>query len=168
MHSFAVPILGHEFGFSATTIGLVLGTFTLSVTLIRLVIPVIAHRLKEVTTLRAAMIGTGLIYAVYPFATNPWLMGACAAALGVTLGVVQPMIMSMLHHITPADRHGEALAFRSMAINGSSTAMPLAFGGGGALIGAAAMFWLVGLAVTAGAWVARRLPVPVDAPPSPG
>ena len=35
VHSFAVPILGHERGFSATTIGLVLGTFTLAVSGIR-------------------------------------------------------------------------------------------------------------------------------------
>ncbi len=160
VHSFAVPILGHEYGFSATTIGLVLGAFTLSVTLIRLVIPLLAHRLNEVTTLRAAMLGTGVIYAVYPLAATPWLMAVCATLLGVTLGCVQPMIMATLHRLTPDERHGEALALRSMAINASSTAMPLAFGVAGALVGAAAMFWLVGAGVAAGTWVARRLPAP--------
>ena len=158
VHSFAVPILGHERGFSATTIGLVLGTFTLSVTAVRLVIPVVAHRIRDRMALRAAMLGTGVIYALYPLAATPWLMAGCATLLGVTLGSVQPMIMAMLHRLTPDDRHGEALALRSMAINASSTAMPLAFGAGGALVGAAALFWIVGAAVTGGAWVARRLP----------
>jgi MFS-type transporter involved in bile tolerance (Atg22 family) len=77
--------------------------------------------------------------------------------LGVTLGSVQPMMMSMLHHLTPDDRHGEALAFRSMAINASSTVMPLIFGATGTLLGAAVLFWAVGGAVSAGSWVARRL-----------
>ncbi|MBX3635217.1 MAG: MFS transporter [Rubrivivax sp.] len=157
VHLFAVPVLGHDRGFSAGTIGLVLGTFTLSVTLVRLVIPVLAHRLDELRVLRGAMIGTALVFAAYPLAPNPWAMGLCAALLGVTLGSVQPMVMTMLHHLTPDQRHGEALALRSVAINTSSTLMPLVFGATGALAGAAVLFWAVGAAVGAGSWVARRL-----------
>ncbi len=157
VHTFAVPILGHERGFSASTIGLILGAFTLSVTAVRAVIPLLAHRLREVTVVRAAMVGTGVVFALYPLAPNPWLMGLCALLLGITLGSVQPMVMSMLHHLTPDERHGEALALRSMAINASSTVMPLIFGATGTLLGAAVLFWAVGGAVGAGSWVARRL-----------
>jgi MFS family permease len=103
------------------------------------------------------MISTGVVFALYPLAPNPWLMGLCALLLGITLGSVQPMVMSMLHHLTPDERHGEALAFRSMAINASSTVMPLIFGALGTLLGAAVLFWAVGGAVGAGSWVARRL-----------
>jgi hypothetical protein len=39
VHTFAVPILGHERNFSASTIGLILGSFTLSVTLVRMPYP---------------------------------------------------------------------------------------------------------------------------------
>jgi sugar phosphate permease len=77
--------------------------------------------------------------------------------LGLTLGCVQPMMMAMLYHVTPDQRHGEALAFRSMSINASSTVMPLVFGALGAAVGAAALFWAVGLAVGSGSWLARRL-----------
>ena len=157
VHTFAVPVLGHERGFSATTIGLILGTFTLSVTGVRLLIPLLAHRLSEVTVLRGAMLGTGLVFVAYPFAPSPLVMGGLAVLLGLTLGSVQPMVMSMLHHLTPDNRHGEALAFRSMAINASSTLMPLAFGAAGTLVGAGVLFWVVGGAVSAGSWVARRL-----------
>ncbi|HTP75096.1 MAG TPA: MFS transporter, partial [Burkholderiaceae bacterium] len=157
VHAFAVPVLGHERGFSASTIGLVLGSFTLSVTGVRVLIPVLAHHVREVTVLRAAMLGTGLVFAAYPFATHPWMMGALAAALGVTLGCVQPMIMSGLHHLTPAPRHGEAIALRSMVINLSSTALPLVFGAAGTALGVGALFWSVGAAAAAGSWPARRL-----------
>jgi MFS family permease len=157
VHTFAVPVLGHERGFSASTIGLILGTFTLSVSLIRLAIPLLAHRMHEVTVVRGAMVGTGLVFAMYPLAHSPWLMGLCAVLLGITLGSVQPMIMSTLHRITPNQRHGEALAFRSMTINLSSTVMPLVFGAAGVAVGAAALFWIVGGAVGTGSWAARRL-----------
>jgi sugar phosphate permease len=157
VHAFAVPILGHERGFSASTIGLILGTFTLSVTVVRVFIPMLAHRLREITVVRASMLGTGVVFALYPMATSPWLMGTLAVFLGMTLGCVQPMIMSTLHHLTPEHRHGEALAFRSMAINASSTVMPLVFGAAGTVVGAAVLFWAVGAAVGSGSWLARRL-----------
>ena len=157
VHTFAVPVLGHERDCNASTIGLILGTFTFSVTAVRLAIPLLAHRLGQITVLRFAMIGTAVVFASYPLAPNPWAMGSLSAALGVTLGCVQPMIMSMLHHVTPDARHGEALALRSMAMNTSSTLMPLAFGATGTLVGAAALFWVVGGAVGAGSWLTRRL-----------
>lgn len=160
VHTFAIPILGHERHFSATTIGLILGCFTLAVTGIRAVLPLVAHRLPEVTVIRSAMLGSGLSLLAYTLASTPAQMVACALALGVTLGMAQPMILSTLHRLTPDDRHGEALAFRSMAINASSALMPLLFGAAGAVVGAAVMFWVVGGAVGAGAWAARRLQGP--------
>lgn len=157
VHIFAVPILGHERAYSASTIGLILGTFTASVTLVRLAIPWLAHRLDGRSVVRAAMLGTGVVFALYPFAPNPWAMGLCAALLGVSLGSVQPMVMNMLHQLTPDQRHGEALALRSMAMNASSTLMPLVFGVSGAVVGAAVLFWTVGGAVAAGSALTRRL-----------
>ncbi len=157
VHGFAVPVLGHERGFSASTIGFILGTFTLSVTAIRLLVPILADSIEEIKVLGGAMIGTALIFSAYPLATNPWVMGVCAALLGITLGVAQPIIMTTLHHVTPDGRHGEALAFRSMAINTSSTLMPLLFGALGSAAGAAALFWVVGGLVGGGAWLTRRV-----------
>jgi len=157
VHSFLVPILGHERGFSASAIGLVLGAFATAVSLIRLAIPVLAHRLREAQVLVTSMLGCGIVFAVYPLARSAWLMGACAIVLGLFLGAVQPMIMTTLHQITPADRHGEAIALRSMAINLSSAVMPLAFGLAGATLGASALFWLMGAAVASGSIAARRV-----------
>ena len=157
VHIFAVPVLGHERGFSAGTIGLILGSFTLSVTLVRLLLPLLAHRLSERVVLRSAMLATGIVFSLYPLAPNAGLMGACALLLGVPLGSVQPMVMSMLHHLTPEHRHGEALALRSMMMNISSTVMPLVFGATGTLVGAALLFWVVGAGVGGGSGLVRRL-----------
>ncbi|MGZ5129634.1 MAG: MFS transporter [Caldimonas sp.] len=157
VHTFLVPVLGHERGFSASAIGLVLGGFASAVAAVRLAIPALAHRLREGQVLVVAMLTAGLVFAVYPFALTPWVMGGCAVVLGLALGAVQPMIMTTLHQLTPADRHGEAIALRSMVINFSSAMMPLAFGLAGATLGASALFWLMGVAVATGSVAARRV-----------
>jgi MFS family permease len=156
MHSFVLPIFGHERGLSASAIGAILGLFALAVAGVRVIIPIVAHRLSESQVLSGAMLAVAAIYAVYPLLHSAWPMALAAALLGMALGTVQPMVMSTLHHITPHDRHGEAIALRSMAMNLSSTLMPLMFGVAGAAIGSTALFWLMGGAVGAGSVVARR------------
>jgi MFS family permease len=107
------------------------------------------------------MVATAVLFAAYPLVQGPWAMGALSVLLGVALGSVQPMIMSTLHQITPSHRHGEALALRSMAINGSSVVMPVLFGSLGALVGVAGVFWGVGALVGLGsrwAWGLRVAP----------
>ncbi len=157
VHAFLVPVLGHERGFSASAIGLVLGVFAVAVAAVRLAIPLIAQHLREGQVLAGCMLWTAGVFALYPFAHEAWAMGLLAAALGLALGAVQPMIMTTLHQLTPAERHGEAIALRSMTINFSSALMPLLFGALGALVGASALFWLMGAAVGAGSWPARRV-----------
>lgn len=160
VHAFLVPVLGHERGFSASAIGLVLGVFALSVAAVRLAIPMIAQHLREGQVLAGCMLWTAGVFALYPLATTAAWMGLLAAALGLSLGAVQPMIMTTLHQITPAERHGEAIALRSMAINFSSALMPLLFGALGAAVGASALFWLMGVAVGAGSLPARHIVAP--------
>jgi MFS family permease len=157
VHSFLVPILGHERGFSASAIGLVLGLFAAAVALVRLLIPTLAHRLREAQVLVGAMWWTVAVFAIYPLMHSAWSMALCAALLGLALGSVQPMIMTTLHQLTPQDRHGEAIALRSMTINFSSAVMPLMFGIAGAALGAASLFWMMGVLVAAGSVQARRI-----------
>jgi sugar phosphate permease len=104
-----------------------------------------------------AMLAVGMVFAVYPLVRTATAMGICAVLLGLALGAVQPMIMTTLHQITPHDRHGEAIALRSMAINLSSALMPLMFGLGGTAIGAAGLFWIMAAAVSTGSVAARHI-----------
>jgi MFS family permease len=158
VHTFVLPILGHQRGLSASAIGTIFAAFALSVASVRLFIPVIAHRLTASQVLVASMLWVALVFAVYPLVHSAWAMGVCASLLGLALGSVQPMVMSTLHHLTPDSRHGEAIALRSIVINGSSTAMPLLFGLLGTAVGAATLFWVMAGAVAAGGAAARRLP----------
>lgn len=157
VHTFVLPVLGHERGFSASVIGIILGTFAVAATVVRLFMPMIAARLREWAVILAAMVAASALYAVYPLLQSPLAMGACSALLGLSLGMVQPMVMSSLHQITPPHRQGEALGLRMMSINVSSILMPMVFGTVGAAIGVASVFWTVGAAVACGTRAAWKL-----------
>ncbi|MBS0608941.1 MAG: MFS transporter [Proteobacteria bacterium] len=157
VHTFVVPLLGYERGLSASVIGSILGAFAIAAALIRVLMPLVAERLREATVVTWAMVATALLFAIYPLLPTALALGSCSVLLGFALGSVQPMVMSLLHQITPAHRHGEALGLRLMAINGSSVAMPLLFGSASALIGVGGLFWVVGATVGLGSRVARRL-----------
>jgi len=158
-HSFVVPVVGHGKGLSASSIGLVLGSFAVAATCVRLAIAHWGETLDELRALRWAMGLAMLMLAVYAWLPGtPGLMFG-SALLGLALGSVQPMVMSLLHQITPEHRHGEALGLRLMAINASSVVMPMLFGTAGAVIGVAGVFWVVGATVGACARTAWRMNV---------
>jgi predicted MFS family arabinose efflux permease len=157
VHTFVVPVLGHERGLSASVIGTILGGFAVAAAAVRILLPLLASRVREWALIAAAMVATALIYAVYPFMHAALAMGICSALLGLALGMVQPMVMSLLHQVTPGHRHGEAIGMRFMVINASSVAMPLLFGAAGSLVGVGAVFWTVAATVGAGTRLALRL-----------
>ena len=154
VHTFVVPILGHERGLPASVIGTILGAFAIAAAVIRMLMPVLTRHLAEWQVVLGAMVAACALFILYPFMPGAWSMGVCSVVLGIVLGSVQPMVMSMIHQITPAERHGEALGLRMMAINGSSVLMPVLFGSLGAVVGVSALFWAVGALVG----VSTRLP----------
>ncbi len=164
VHTFVVPVLGHERGLSASAIGAILGSFALAATAVRVALPLLAARLHEWVVVTTAMLATALLFALYPFMPSALTMGLCSVLLGISLGSVQPMIMSTLHQITPEARHGEALGIRLMVINASSVLMPMLFGSAGAVMGVSLVFWTVGASVAAGARTAWHLRPPAHKP----
>ncbi len=157
VHAFVLPVLGHERGLNAAVIGTLLGAFAIAAAVIRLLLPLIAARTTERRVIFSSTLVTAAVFAVYPLLRSPWLMGFCSVVLGFALGAVQPMVMSLLHQMTPSHRHGEALGLRLMTINSSSVAMPMLFGTLGALVGIGGVFWLVAGVLLVGSRAVRGL-----------
>ncbi len=157
VHTFVVPVLGHERGFNASVIGAILGSFAVAATVIRLAIPLIASRLQERKVVTASMLVTATVFAIYPLMATPITMALCSIVLGFALGSVQPMILSTLHQITPHALHGQALGLRLMVTNLSSVLMPVLFGTAGVAAGVAVVFWTMGSLVAAGSRAAWGL-----------
>lgn len=157
LHTFLVPLMGHQNGLSASAIGTVLGVFALAVTAIRLIVPLIAERLTERHVMSGAMLVIGAVFAVYPWATTVGTMAMCAVVLGLAQGIVQPMILSTLHQLAPPDQQGEVIALRSAVINLSSAILPLVFGLLGGALGPALLFRTMAVLLWVGAWLPQRL-----------
>ncbi len=157
MHTFVVPLLGHERGISASAIGSILGAFAVAAALVRMGLPLLTAHIQEWMIITTAMLATGVLLGLYPLLEGAVWMGLGSALLGVSLGCVQPMVMSTLHQIMPPERHGEALGLRLMAINASSVAMPLLFGSLGAVVGVAGLFWCAAASVSLGSRLAWQM-----------
>lgn len=127
-HLFVVPVLGHAQQLSATQIGIVLGVFSAASILIRMAIVRWAEAFKEKTAMRVAVVIAMLGFLAYPWLEGFRLMLVGSACLGMSLGSVQPMLLSSIHQVTPDGRQGQALGLRSMALNGINLVMPSSFG----------------------------------------
>jgi MFS family permease len=150
LHGFMVPLLGHERGLPASVIGSILGGFAIAAAIVRLMIPVVARQVREWVLITGATAIAGLAFLLYPFTSSALTMGLASIVIGMALGLVQPMVMSMLHQLTPKHRHGEALAVRLILINLSSVGMPMLFGVVGGAVGASGVFWAMGAIVSLG------------------
>jgi MFS family permease len=162
-HTFTVPVVGHAREFSASAIGLVLGSFAVASTVVRLGISSFAQRVDEKRALRWAMtLATGvlLVYAWLPGVAG-MMLGS--ALLGLALGSVQPMVLSMLHQGAPAGRQGQAMALRMLFTNAATIAMPVGFGFVAAATSNAVPMWLMALMLIAARWPARGLASEADA-----
>ena len=157
VHTFLVPVLGHERGLPASVIGSILGAFGIAAAAVRLLTPLVAAQLREWVILSGAMVATAVLFGVYPLVQAPLAMGVCSALLGFSLGSTQPMVMSLLHQLSPEHRYGEAVAVRVIVINMSSVGIPMVSGLAGSLIGAAGVFWAAGLLAGAGVRLALGL-----------
>ena len=156
-HSFMVPLLGHERGMSASGIGTVLGAFAIAAASVRMVMPLIIHRLQEWMMITGAVSIAGVVLLIYPLTQSILTMCICSALLGMALGSVQPMVLSMMHHLTPSHRQGESLAVRLIFVNASALAVPLLLGAFGGVAGASSLFWAMGSLVTLCSHVGTRL-----------
>jgi MFS family permease len=156
-HVFAVPLLCNERGLSASAIGTIMGVFAIATALVRVGLPWVAARADERAIIGASTLSTGALFAIYPLLPSALAMAACSAMLGFALGAVQPMVMTLMHRVTPPGRHGEALGLRLLFLTSSSVAMPVAFGAAGAVVGIAGVFWIVAAVLGAGTPAVRGL-----------
>jgi MFS family permease len=153
---FVMPIQGTRLGFSASTIGLILGSFSAATFAIRLVMPWIVRHHSEWRILAAALALSVICYMLVPFMQTPHALMGVAAALGLAVGSSQSNVLTLLHHFSPAGRAGEAVGMRTTIGNACQVGLPLAFGAVGAAVGLFAVFWGLGIIISLGVPLAWR------------
>lgn len=158
LFTFVTPIHGSAIGLSASTIGLVLGAFGAAIFAVRLALPLVVHRLEEWQVLTAALYATGAVLLLFPLVEEVPVLLALAFVLGIGLGGTQPMIMALVFSHAPPGRASEAVAVRTLLLNFSQAAVPLAFGALGSALGMTPVFWAMGLGLLATAYALGRRP----------
>jgi predicted MFS family arabinose efflux permease len=153
---FVMPIYGTSIGLSASTIGFILGSFALATFVIRVFLPWISSRVREWTMITVTFGIACLAYGLFPMVQTVPLLASISFLLGLGLGATQPSIMSLIYAKAPEGRAGEAVGVRSVVLNASHTALPLAFGGVGTALGMGPVFWSMAAALVAGGVLANR------------
>lgn len=131
---FLVPIHGTKIGLSASQIGTVLGAFAAATFVVRMAIPLIVNRITEWQMIGIVQVVAAVVYLVFPLVTSHYGLMLLAFVLGLGLGVGQPAIMSLLHHVSPPGRVGEAVGLRMTLINTTQTVLPTVFGSAGSVL----------------------------------
>ena len=156
LFTFVMPIYGTSIGLSASTIGLILGSFAAATFSVRLALPWLSRRMREWSMITATFCIACVAYGMFPLVREVYLLASIAFLLGLGLGATHPSIMSLIYATAPAGRAGEAVGVRTVVLNASHTLLPLVFGGLGAALGMMPVFWSMASALAAGGWFADR------------
>lgn len=152
LFEFYMPVYTRGIGLSASVIGVIIGMYSVAAFAVRAAIPKLVRWKSEEQLLTRCLAFGALCYLLVPFLENPWLLGGIAATLGLCMGCGQPLTMSIIYNRSPAGRAGEALGLRLTSNNITHSGVPMIFGGLGAAIGVAPVFWVIALMLGAGAW----------------
>ncbi len=156
MYIFVIPIYGSRIGLSASTIGVVMGSFAIATFAVRVLLPLLARRVRPWHAITAALLISAAVYCLFPLSVSVPPLVALSCALGIGLGCSQPMVMTLLYNTSPPGRQGEAVGVRTTIMNASHAALPLAFGALGTALGMFPVFWAMTVLLGAGAYLVNR------------
>jgi MFS family permease len=153
---FLTPIVGTRLGFSAATIGLIIGSFSLATFVIRFLMPWITRRFGPWKIIHAVLLITAGCFLLYPWLHQARPLMLLAFVLGLALGASQPNVLSLLFQAAPSGRAGEAVGVRVTLSNASQVGLPLLFGTLGSQLGLLPIFLLMSVLLFGGTYLIRR------------
>jgi MFS family permease len=156
LFSFYLPIYGRSIGLAPSVIGMILSSYAVAGFIVRSFMHRLAARFTEVGVLTGSLFVAALAYFVIPGLDNGGLLAAAAFAIGLALGSAQPLTIILTYNYAPAGRSGEALGMRIMANKVTQIAVPLAFGGFGAAMGAVPVFVATGVFLLAAGLISLK------------
>lgn len=152
--AFMVPVLGHERGYSATTIGLVLSAFACGTFTIRAALPWLSAHLPEWRLLSFAFGLTASVFLFLPWAAYSLLLAGLGFTFGLAAGVGQPAILNLIYRAMPPGRQGEGAGLRASMGNCMGLTGPSVFGAVSAWLGAMPVFLGIAGVMAVATWQA--------------
>ncbi len=156
LYGFVIPVLGSELSLTATQIGSVMSVFAVAVFVVRFFVTRLSARFGESNVMVGAMTVAGVAFLLFAFAHNYALMTGLSFLMGLGLGVSQPLVLSLLHQVSPPGRIGEVNGVRMTMISTSQWTMPLLFGTLSVYTGLLPLFLVIGSGILTGSVYAKR------------
>lgn len=142
LYFFLTPLYGVTINLSASSIGVVLSSFSIAIVAVRLLAPALARRVRSWRLILSAMSASGLLLLCVPLVENVAGLMAIGLLLGAGMGLSSPLVLALMSEHAPDHRVGEVLGLRMTMVNIILTAVPLLAGALGAAIGVAPVFWI--------------------------
>jgi MFS family permease len=156
LYGFYMPVFGHSIGLSASTIGVILGTYAIATFLSRFFLPFVLRRTAPERVLSVFMLMAACAFLMLPFLRGVAMLMVVSFVIGVGTGVGQPLAMSLSYERSPVGRTGEVTGLRLTFNNISRVVIPLTAGALGTAFGVTPVFWLNALNLAGISWMARR------------
>jgi MFS family permease len=156
LSNFFLPIYARTLGFSASRIGMIMGTFASALLIVRVVMPRLVRFSSEERVLSGSLYLAAAASVAFPFARGFLEIAGVAFVLGLGLGCGSPLSMVLAYNRAPAGRSGEAIGIRQTVNKVTEMVMPIVFGALGTAIGMGPVFWMGGALLSAGGWLIGR------------
>jgi MFS family permease len=151
-----MPVYMRNIGFTATTIGYIMGTYGIAAIITRVAIPPITARwgVQRMIAVALAIAACGFVFV--PFTVVPKVLMLLSFVIGLGVGCGQPLSMTLAYNAAPPGRAAEGIAMRLAVSYGAHVFIPTAFGALGAAIGLAPIFWLCASSLMGGSVMNAR------------
>ena len=143
LYMFYLPLYAHSIGLTPSTIGIILGAFAVATFVVRFSLPQLTARFTARRVLAISMFFGAVVFTVFPFAQNVWLIGALSFGIGLAMGCCQPLTLLMSYNRSPAGRTGEVTGVRMTLNHFTHTIVPVAAGALGSAFGMAPVFIMI-------------------------
>lgn len=153
---FMAPIYGTQLHLPASQIGIVVGSFSVAMLVVRLGAKRMAERFTSRQLLLLCLSGAGTGALGFGFAGSMPLLTVFAVVMGLGQGLANPTLNALLYDTSPPERIAEAMGLRTSIAKACQVALPLLAGSASAAFGVAPVFWLIAALQLGAAGLARK------------
>jgi MFS family permease len=151
------PLYLAKVGLSATLIGLAIAAISLGSMAVRVLLTGAVARLGQAGALVGAMALSAAALALTPLARQLWPLIGVSALMGASLGLTQPLSMSLLVELVAQQFWGAAFGIRQSVQRVASIVSPFVFAAASAAQGVESAFYLGALVLFGAAGITARL-----------
>ncbi|WP_209125063.1 MFS transporter [Alkalihalobacillus sp. BA299] len=150
------PLIAMDKGMSASVIGFIISLNAIAGIAIRVLLPHLIKKYSRSIVIAYSIMSAGIIFILTPLLSNVFLLGFFSFILGLSLGIGQPLSISITINSLPKERVGEGLGLRLSINKMTQVLMPVLLGGISAVGGMASVFYISGLLIMMGSFNSKK------------